>query len=127
MADVNPGTQYANWQQYGGSDSAFGEVGSNLKKWLAAGAAQKSGLVDFLDSLGAPVPKGLQPVAPPTLGTNASAPPPAAPAAAVTPVAPVAPGVPPMQIPGVGEIKSITDKLKEVPNYLDAIWGKIGG
>jgi len=120
MADVNPGSQYANWQQYGGSDSAFGEAGTNFKKWLAAGLAQKSGLVDALDSIGSPVPKSLQPVAPPM---QQSVTPNAMPAIPAAPVAPSVVNTSPMSIPAVGEIKGLSDKLKEAPDFLKMIWG----
>lgn len=117
MADVNPGAQYMNWQQYGGSDSAFGEAGSNFKKWLAAGLAQKSGLVDALDSVGAPVPKSLQPIAPPTLQPVAPANQPAIPN---IPTLSSSPAVNPMSIPAVGQIQSLGDKTQD---FLKMIWG----
>lgn len=117
MADMNPGAQYMNWEQYGGPGSAFGEAGSNFKKWLAAGVAQKSGLVDALDSMGASVPKSLQPIAPPTLQSVAPN------SQAVIPNIPASsnlPAIDPMSIPAVGQIQSLGDKTQD---FLKMIWG----
>lgn len=132
MADFNPGAQYMNWQQYGGSNSLLGDFGDATKKWLGAYALQKSGAVDFLDSIGAPesLKKSIPtlsgqppsttsqiPVIPPIAGAQTSS---AMPMQPVVPVAPAAPQIAPMTIPGVGEIKGLSDKTTD---FLKAIWG----
>lgn len=132
MADFNPGAQYMNWQQYGGSNSLLGDFGDAAKKWLGATILQKSGAVEFLDSIGAPeslkkaipAPSGQPPsvasgvpAIPPVAGAQIA---PAMPAQPVMPAAPAAPQVAPMTIPAVGEIKGLSDKTTD---FLKAIWG----
>ena len=128
MAELSPGAQYMNWQQYGGENSLLGNFGDSTKRWLGAAALQKSGAIDFLDSIGAPesvkktLPKSSQP---PAIPSSASPviPPGDASAQPVVPSSAVAPQADQISIPAVGQIEGLSDKMEAAPDFLKMIWG----